>query len=93
MTTDFISRLEDEQELLLLRWNKLSTFMRSSEFYQLSEIHQTLLRLQANTMNQYLTILKARLGLLRTPKPIEPIDEPVIIEHNTFDIDRDGPPD
>jgi hypothetical protein len=52
-----------------------------------------MLKLQAGAMHQYLTILNARLDDLRSREPAPPSDEPIVIEQNTFDIDRDGLPE
>jgi len=44
-------------------------------------------------MHLYQTILQTRLDLLTEKQPDLPIDEPIVIEQNTFDIDRDGLPE
>ncbi len=93
MSLEFIARLRDEQKELTERRAKLLQFMNTPTFLNLPKQHQTLLRIQAGVMHQYQTILQARLDLLTDKQPDLPTDEPIVIEQNTFDIDRDGLPD
>ncbi len=92
MTDDFLTRLKIERDELLDRHNKLQAFLREGVF-RLPLNQQFMLKLQAGAMHQYLTILNARLDDLRTREPALPSDEPIVIEQNTFDIDRDGLPE
>ena len=93
MSLEFIARVRDEQKELTERRAKLLQFMNTPTFLNLPKQHQTLLRIQAGVMHQYQTILQARLDLLTDKQPDLPTDEPIVIEQNTFDIDRDGLPD
>jgi len=92
MTDEFLTRLKIERDELLYRHTQLQNFLRERVF-QLPLNQQFMLKLQAGAMHQYLTILNARLDDLRTHEPAPPSDEPIVIEQNTFDIDRDGLPD
>lgn len=93
MSLEFIARLRDEQKELTERRTKLLQFMNTSTFLNLTKQHQSLLRMQAGAMHQYQTILQIRLDLLTDKQPDLPIDDPIVIEQNTFDIDRDGLPE
>ncbi len=93
MSLEFIARVRDEQKELTERRANLLQFMNTSTFLNLPKQHQSLLRLQAGAMHLYQTILQTRLDLLTDRQPDLPIDEPIVIEQNTFDIDRDGLPE
>ena len=92
MSDEFLARLKIERDELLDRYNKLQIFLQGGVF-RLPLNQQLMLKLQAGAMHQYLTILNARLDDLRTREPAPPSDEPIVIEQNTFDIDRDGLPE
>ena len=63
MTTNdtFLTRLKDEQAVLAERLDKLTQFINTNKFDEVSPRQQQLLVLQQQTMILYNTILKQRL--------------------------------
>lgn len=62
---DFKSRLIEERNELETKTNKLESFIAlSSKFKELDKENQSLLRLQHNTMKEYLSILEKRISIL-----------------------------
>lgn len=60
----FYDRLKQESDELEKRWDKLGDFLGSTDFFNLPEDQQELLRMQSQTMRLYRTILDWRLELL-----------------------------
>lgn len=60
----FYDRLKQESDELEKRWDKLGDFLASTDFFNLPEEQQELLRMQSQTMRLYRTILDRRLELL-----------------------------
>ena len=61
----FLSRLQNEQEELSLKINKLEGFFETENFIELSFANQHLLKQQAMAMHKYNDILRVRLELLK----------------------------
>jgi hypothetical protein len=59
--SDFLSRLLDEQEELLKKFDKLYSFVASDNFNSVSEKQQRLMEKQLKHMNAYNNILLERL--------------------------------
>jgi TRAP-type C4-dicarboxylate transport system substrate-binding protein len=59
--SDFLSRLLDEQEELLKKFDKLYSFVASDKFNSVSEKQQRLIEKQLKHMNAYNNILLERL--------------------------------
>jgi hypothetical protein len=63
--SEFKQRLIEEHRDLAHKLNKLQTFLETDVFSNLNNEHQTLLTLQENHMNSYLTCLTKRISLLQ----------------------------
>lgn len=99
----FLDRLISERDELAKKLEGLRKFLDSGGTANVSAFQSTMLNQQERTMNTYLGILNDRIDDLTKPDAqllkeqwdgkifTSEIDEPIVQEIETFDIDKDGP--